>query len=305
MNTARLCDLADINPPCPAFDRLADDEAVSFLPMEGVWPDALEMSERPKAEVAVGYTRFQENDLLLPKISPTFSHGRSSIATGLLRGIGAGTTELHVLRARPGVQPRWLYYVTKAAPFLQEGESTQYGVAGQKRIDFGWLRSYRVMALSADEQRRIVDILDTETAHIDELIVEQSSLAELLLERRSAAVFDAVTGQSIDGPRVNGVPWVESVPASWRAARLTSVASLGSGHTPSRNRPELWEECTIPWVTTGEVWQIRSDIVEVLTETRESISAAGVAESAAVVHPAGTVVLCRTAASAGTQRSWG
>ena len=95
------------------------------------------------------------------------------------------------------------------------------------------------------------------------------------------------------------MPWADGIPSSWQAAKLTHKARLGSGHTPSRNRPDLWIDCTIPWITTGEVWQIRSDEKEVIEETRECISALGVEESSAIVHPAGTVVLCRTAASAG------
>ena len=186
MRTARLCDLAEFNPPCPAFVRLEDDAPVAFIPMEGVWPNALQITQRPKAEVAVGYTRFQEGDLLVPKISPTFSHGRASVAEGLVGGVGTGTTELHVLRARPGVDPRWLAYVAKSAPFLQEGESTEYGVAGQKRIDVEWLRSFRVPAISPDAQRRIVDFLDLEIRRIDDLAAEQGRLAELLLERESS-----------------------------------------------------------------------------------------------------------------------
>jgi len=74
---------------------------------------------------------------------------------------------------------------------------------------------------------------------------------------------------------------------------------MGSGHTPSRAHPEWWEDCTIPWITTGEVSQIRDDRREILTETREWISEIGMANSSAELHPKGTVVLCRTAASAG------
>jgi type I restriction enzyme S subunit len=44
---------------------------------------------------------------------------------------------------------------------------------------------------------------------------------------------------------------------------------------------------------------MRSDRIEFITETREMISDVGLANSAAELHPAGTVVLCRTAASAG------
>jgi type I restriction enzyme S subunit len=161
------------------------------------------------------------------------------------------------------------------------------------------LGSIRVPVPSVATQRGIADYLDAETARIDELIAEQLSLEKLLWERRRAAVFDVVTGRSVVGGRRRGVPWVDSIPGGWNISKLTGVARLGSGHTPARDRPELWADCTIPWITTGEVSQIRSDVQEVLVETREKISPLGVAHSSATVHPAGTVVLCRTAASAG------
>ena len=72
---------------------------------------------------------------------------------------------------------------------------------------------------------------------------------------------------------------------------------MGSGHTPSRSRPEWWVDCTIPWITTGEVSQIRDDRREVIYDTREKISQLGLANSSATLHPAGTVVLCRTASA--------
>jgi type I restriction enzyme S subunit len=91
--------------------------------------------------------------------------------------------------------------------------------------------------------------------------------------------------------------WLDRRAAAWREAKLNLIADLGTGHTPSREHPEWWEKCTIPWITTGEVAQMRSDRIEYLSETREKLSEAGVANSSAVVHPAGTVVLCRTASA--------
>jgi type I restriction enzyme S subunit len=44
---------------------------------------------------------------------------------------------------------------------------------------------------------------------------------------------------------------------------------------------------------------MRSDRIESIHDTRENLSGLGMANSSAVLHPAGTVVLCRTAASAG------
>ncbi|MEV4228929.1 restriction endonuclease subunit S [Streptomyces bobili] len=73
------------------------------------------------------------------------------------------------------------------------------------------------------------------------------------------------------------------------------VARLGSGHTPSRSMPEYWDNCTVPWITLADVWQLRSGTTDVIRETKEKVSALGLANSAAVKHPAGTVILSRTA----------
>lgn len=82
-----------------------------------------------------------------------------------------------------------------------------------------------------------------------------------------------------------------------RRVQIRKVATLGTGHTPSRSVPEYWvpEECTIPWLTLADVWQVRDESRTVITETREKVSPAGVANSSAVVHPAGTVAFSRTA----------
>ena len=76
---------------------------------------------------------------------------------------------------------------------------------------------------------------------------------------------------------------------------IRRVARLGSGHTPSRQHPEYWENCTIPWLTLADVGKLRDGIVTVVDDTAERISELGVSHSAAVVHPTGTVALSRTA----------
>lgn len=82
-----------------------------------------------------------------------------------------------------------------------------------------------------------------------------------------------------------------------RRVQIRKVARLGTGHTPSRSVEAYWEpaECTIPWLTLADVWQLRDGSVSVVQETREKISPLGLANSAAVRHPAGTVAFSRTA----------
>ncbi|WP_326801005.1 restriction endonuclease subunit S [Streptomyces sp. NBC_01788] len=88
-------------------------------------------------------------------------------------------------------------------------------------------------------------------------------------------------------------PWLEG--SHWPTVPIRLVARLGSGHTPSRSVPEYWDDCTVPWITLADVWQLRSGATDVITETKEKVSKLGLANSAAVKHPAGTVILSRTA----------
>jgi len=70
---------------------------------------------------------------------------------------------------------------------------------------------------------------------------------------------------------------------------------LESGHTPSRQHPEYWENGTVPWFSLADVWQIRQYGADVVTETKEMVSDLGLAHSSARLLPAGTVMLSRTA----------
>jgi type I restriction enzyme S subunit len=87
------------------------------------------------------------------------------------------------------------------------------------------------------------------------------------------------------------VPTQSSVPEGWRHVRLTEVARLESGHTPSKRQPDYWGGA-IPWVslhdTEGlDAWEIQT--------TSQSITEAGLANSSARLLPKGTVVFSRTA----------
>ena len=163
------------------------------------------------------------------------------------------------------------------------------------------LASTPVIVPPLAEQRAIADYLDIETGRIDALITKKGRMIELLEERRKVVTLAGVSGELIRrSPGVrSSTPWMTRIPKHWGRPKIGYVASLGSGHTPSRSRPEWWipEECTIPWITTGEVARLRSDRVELVHQTRERISQIGLANSSAAVHPAHTVFLCRTASA--------
>jgi len=166
-----------------------------------------------------------------------------------------------------------------------------------KHLSSNDVRKIRLGAPPEPEQRAIAAFLDREAARIDALVAKKERLIELLQEKRTALITRAVT-KGLD-PTVpmkdSGVEWLGEIPAHWEVKRTKFAARLRSGHTPSRQHPEYWLDCTIPWFGLADVWQIRDGQVEYVYETNEKISELGLANSAARLLPKGTVMLSRTA----------
>lgn len=217
MTNVRLRHIAQINPPSPLFDRLSGEDAVTFLPMEAVWPgERLDLSrERKKAAVATGFTRFENGDVLVPKITPTFEAGRAVLVDNLRNGVGTGTTELHVLRAGAEIDNRFLLYVVNTHSFLKFGEAEMYGVAGQQRVPDRFLRDLRLHLPSLDEQRRIADFLDAETSRIDALVNLRSRQIGLLHAGWIATLSGEMDGLTSIYGNVRLRHWVSSIQQGW------------------------------------------------------------------------------------------
>jgi type I restriction enzyme S subunit len=80
-------------------------------------------------------------------------------------------------------------------------------------------------------------------------------------------------------------------PDGWRWSKLTDIARLESGHTPSRSRPDWWGG-DISWVSLTEIRALDGRWID---ETQIKTNADGIANSAARVLPRGTVCYSRTA----------
>lgn len=135
------------------------------------------------------------------------------------------------------------------------------------------------------EQRRIADILD----HADALRAKRRQvLSQLDLLNR--AIFRDLVGvdywravsASASGETESGWPWV----------LLSDVSRLATGHTPDRKRSDYWDGGRIPWISLPE---IRSLDGQTAINTDLAITEAGLANSSAVLLPAGTVCFSRTA----------
>lgn len=146
-----------------------------------------------------------------------------------------------------------------------------------------------------EEQVAIAAFLDREISKIDALIAEQEKLIALLAEKRQATISHAVTkGLDPKAPmKDSDVAWLGQVPAHWEVIRVKNVARLESGHTPSKQFPEYWEDCDIPWVSLNDSKQLAAH--DYISDTVVRINRLGLANSSARMLPAGAVVFTRDA----------
>ncbi|MCH0538157.1 restriction endonuclease subunit S [Streptomyces sp. MUM 203J] len=210
------------------------------------------------------------------------------------RGEAALNQRLCLLRPRADVDMRFIAYALPSSLKIINDLTFATTVKHLSSTD---VLTERVMLPPLEGQRCIADFLDIEIARMDALATAERRVLDRLAERRAAGVVSAVAGGEHVDRRKSTLAWLETVPDSWQEVRVGLLAQMGSGHTPSRSHPEWWVDCAIPWITTGEVKQVRDDRIEDLYETREKISELGLANSAAELHRRGTVFLCRTASA--------
>lgn len=152
---SKLAVIGVINPRNDA----ADDVVTSFVQMSSIpvaFNDPHTAESRPWRAIKSGFTQFAEGDVGVAKITPCFENGKSTVFQNLSNGIGAGTTELHIVRPLCGVVPRYVLLFLKSPRFLREGEATMTGTAGQKRLPRSFFENCPLPLPPLAEQARIV-----------------------------------------------------------------------------------------------------------------------------------------------------
>lgn len=155
----RLGEACQLNPRNKAEDNLE----VAFIPMPLIsqkYYEAPQFEIRKWQAIKSGFTHFANDDVVVAKITPCFENSKAGIMKDLPNGIGAGTTELHVLRGNSFVLPEFIYAFIKNPDFLKNGERIMRGVAGQQRVPSEYFYNTLFPLPPLPEQNRIVKKLE-------------------------------------------------------------------------------------------------------------------------------------------------
>lgn len=176
----RVSSLFQINPKVVA----EDNTSAAFIPMEAIsagYGSEFRYYEKEWGEIKSGYTAFADNDIAFAKITPCFQNRKSAIFEGLPNGIGAGTTELKILRTYGETINRWFVLYFLESPYFID-EATFKGTANQQRIIVGYLENKLFPLPPLAEQERIVDKIGLVMPIIDKYSKSQELLDKMNVE---------------------------------------------------------------------------------------------------------------------------
>ncbi len=185
----KLSDWLWINPTTD-ISFLQENDIVSFFPMEVVKENAAGAEFRQVAfsEVAQGYTRFAEDDLIWAKITPCMQNGKSTVTRGLNLGVGFGSTEFHVLRSKnDAVNIDFIKNLLNLDVLLTAAQASFSGTAGQQRVPDQFLADLPLLLPPISIQKTLVSEIEAarktkqaKLAEVEELIdINEFVLGEL------------------------------------------------------------------------------------------------------------------------------
>ena len=160
-------------------------------------------------------------------------------------------------------------------------EASFYAVGGV-RGSLTWedFCNLKIPIPSIEQQQKIVSEYEAVTRRIR---LNEQIIAKL--EETAQALYRKMFVDGIDQ---------ENLPDGWRMGTLGEYCKeIKSGGTPSRSNIEYWNSKDYRWLKTGEVQN------NVILETEEYISEAGLNNSSAKIIPCGSVIMAMYGATAG------
>lgn len=159
----RVGNITTLNPK----NEANDETEASFIPMTLVadgYRNQHSYEIKKWGEIKKGFTHFTNGDIGIAKITPCFQNRKSVIFDSLVHNLGAGTTELSIVRViADTVNREYLLWFFKSDYFIKNGIKSFTGTAGQQRIHKDYLANCVIPLPPLAEQKRIV-------AKIEELL---------------------------------------------------------------------------------------------------------------------------------------
>lgn len=159
---------------------LEKGELYDNIPMDVVNSGIKYVQEINQRVYTGGGAKFENGDTIFARITPCLENGKIAKVKGLDRGVGFGSTEFFVFRAKKNISdPDFIYYLAKTDLVRQPAIKSMVGASGRQRADKGVVEQIQVPNIPLPTQRRIASILSA----YDDLIENNLKRIKLLEEK--------------------------------------------------------------------------------------------------------------------------
>ena len=233
-----------------------DDETLAgFIPMALVddgFCGSHSFEQELWKNIKKGFSHFQNGDIGIAKISPCFENMKSVIFNNLPNGLGAGTTELTILRGIL-IDVKFYLYLFKTSWYINQGTKYFKGVVGQQRVNKAIFTTLEVPLPPLAEQRRIVAEIERWFTLIDAIEQDKENLETSIKQAKGKILDLAIHGKLVpqnpnDEPasellkRINPKAQITcdnehyaQLPKGWSICELMDVAKIVTGSTPRKS----------------------------------------------------------------------
>lgn len=174
-----------------SFDR---ESPVGYVPMDCVKNGYMTPSKAQYEKLSTGLVSFQNNDIVMAKVTPCFENGNIAIASDLAQQVAFGSSELFVFRCKR-VDREYLFYYLQMQNLKSICISTMTGTGGLKRVSPYFLKNAYITVPSRKEQKQIASNLNARCKQIETIITEKQSTINDLESYKESLIYEVVTGK--------------------------------------------------------------------------------------------------------------
>jgi type I restriction enzyme M protein len=161
----KVSEVTFINPSKSEIKHIDDNTLISFVEMASVSEEGFiaHKVDRYLKDLKKGsYTYFAENDVIIAKITPCMENGKCALATNLTTGLGLGSSEFHVFRAKKDViYPKFLFTLLNRESVRKEAEKNFTGASGHRRVPANFYENYKIPIPPISEQTALLTAIET------------------------------------------------------------------------------------------------------------------------------------------------
>lgn len=208
--------------------RYSDYHEVPFVPMNLIPIATLfskEFIRKPSDKLSSG-TYFEQGDILLAKITPSFENGKQCIIPELPTEFGVATTEVIPIREVEGISDKfYLFYYLLVPDVRALLTAKMKGTTGRLRLGTEALAELKIPLPPLSEQRRIVAKLERLLTQLD-AAVDNFKKAQKQLQRYRRSILKAAFKGELTKE------WQARHSDSWESMNLNEFITLESGSRP-------------------------------------------------------------------------